>query len=63
MLHAGSIAAVFTKQFHITMFFELVELMKRNAGHATFVLLTVAVNIEVAKANDLTRRVFKLGTY
>ena len=58
-LTTRAVPAVPTKQFHLSVRVVLIKLVKSNAGHAALVLLARAVNIEVSKARDLGRGVFK----
>src|SRR5690606_18638529 len=53
LLPAGGVAAVLSEQLHLAFGPELVELVKRHAGHAALVLLARAVDVEVSKARDL----------
>ena len=53
LLFAGGIASVVGKQFHMAILAQLVKLVICHAGHASFVLLTWAIHIEVAKAHHL----------
>jgi hypothetical protein len=52
-LFARVVAAVRAKQLHFALFQPLMVLVKGNAGHATFVLLARAIDIEVAKPRHL----------
>ena len=58
-LLASAIARVLAEQAHTPVLGELVELVKGDAGHAALVLLARAIDIEVAKPDDLRARVLE----
>ena len=55
-LFAGAIAAVGAEELDLAGVAELVEVMERDRGHAAFVLLARAVDVEVAEPCDLRVR-------
>src|SRR5450759_3060784 len=52
-LRPGSIATVIGEELDFPLRLELVELVKRDTGHAALVLLLRSIDVEVAKAHHL----------